>query len=645
MALTTDSSTNNLTVTANGDVALDTATYKYDGGSASFDGTGDYLFIDDNELFGFGTGDFTIEAWVYPTALQNDLTTIIDFRSGDGANGPAIFIVTSSSQILFYNGSDNSGPTTTTSIELNTWTHIAAQRSNGEWSVYINGIKDEVTEVNSGNLLSSRPCRIGTAADNPGSYRNFTGYIDDLRVIKGVGIYSDNFTPTKLSTPYDEYFNNVSLLLHMDGSNGSQSFTDSSLNNLSVTANGDVNINTSTKKFGSGAAYFDGDGDYLSFNTNNAFDFGSEDWTIEFWYLKAGDPEPFGILFKTADINDYGGAGIALNFEDAGNDINCSISYNGDANDILLEVIGTVSDSEWRHFAIIRNGSTLKTYQNGIETASANIGSNSIYYNPSDIIIIGGGSLNNKVNGYIDELRITKGVARYTENFVPQTAPFANVGLPFPTDGLLAFWKLDDFTDSSVNGNDLTGHNGVTFESGLIGDCARTAWGNDGSYLTSDLSVNGDATLSMWFKWDSLPIANPGGFQDRYPLVVQKYPTFCISTNSNYPRKLFLSDMATWTGDPSTFEFTVGEWCHIVTTFENGHAKVYANGVLILETPEGHTNGLNSGGRLLGWGGDNVDAATSYGTDTQFDAIGIWNRVLTQTEIATLYNNGNGREL
>jgi hypothetical protein len=211
-------------------------------------------------------------------------------------------------------------------------------------------------------------------------------------------------------------------------------------------------------------------------------------------------------------------------------------------------------------------------------------------------------------------------------------------------DGLLAFWKLDDITDSSGNGNNLTNNNGVTFEPGLVGDGARTAWGNNGSYLTTDVATNGNATLSMWFKYESLPVANPQGYQDRFPLIVQKYPYLGLYSNPNFPRKLILTDLATWGTNPSDFEFTVGEWCHIVITFENGHAKVYANNELILETPANRTNGINTGGRLLGWGGDNVDAATSYGTDTQFDSIGIWNRVLTEAEIETLYNEGNGFE-
>ena len=221
-----------------------------------------------------------------------------------------------------------------------------------------------------------------------------------------------------------------------------------------------------------------------------------------------------------------------------------------------------------------------------------------------------------------------------------------NISKPvFPMANLLAFWKLNDTSDSSGNNNNLTNNNGVVFgEPGVVGNGARTTWGNSGSYLTTNLSINGNATLSLWFRFDSLPVSNPQGYGDRFPLVAQKYPYYGLATNANYPRKLILTDLATWNTSPSEFEFTVGVWCHIVTTIESSKAKVYANGVLILETPVGRTNSFSSGGRLLGFGGDNVDAATSNGTDTRYDSIGMWNRALTINEIKNLYNNGEGLE-
>lgn len=203
MAFLTDSSLNNLTVTAFGNVSPSTSVKKFGTGAAYFDGNTNYLSISTSPQFGFGTGDFTIEAWVYPTALQSDIVAVVDLRSSVSSNGVGLFIGASyvPNKIFFYNGSNNTSVITDTEVLLNTWTHIVGQRKNGEWSVYINGVKDAQIINSLGDVTSSRPCFIGTACDSPGSSRNFTGYIDDLRVTKGVARYTSNFTPLTSAFP------------------------------------------------------------------------------------------------------------------------------------------------------------------------------------------------------------------------------------------------------------------------------------------------------------------------------------------------------------------------------------------------------------------------------------------------------------
>jgi hypothetical protein len=440
----------------------------------------------------------------------------------------------------------------------------------------------------------------------------------------------------------DPFFNNVSLLLPMD-----TSFADFSSNNFAVTVNGNAQISSAQSKFGGGSALFDGS-DYLVIDENSQFNLGDgSNYTVEMWVnmnsFQGQADAPRVISFQ----NSSSSWGLLVDPNNANGNLVWN-NYGTSSGNIIAN--NAITLNTWSHIALVKNGLRVSLYVDGTERGFRT--DTNAMPNGNTRITIAGSTVQFAYQvfyGYIDDLRITKGVARYTANFTPP-GPLFNIGKinisksTFPIKDLMAFWKLNDTSDSSGNNNNLTNINGVTFQPALIGNGARTAWGNNGSYFTTNLAINGDATLSMWFKWDSLPVANPNGFSDRYPLVVQKYPTFAIGTNSNYPRKLILTDLATWGTSPSEFEFTVGVWCHIVTTFENGHAMVYANGNLILETPSGRTNGLNTGGRLLGWGGDDVDAATSYGTDTNFDAIGIWDRVLTMSEIQALYNNGAGLE-
>jgi hypothetical protein len=214
----------------------------------------------------------------------------------------------------------------------------------------------------------------------------------------------------------DPYAINVSLLLHMDGTNSSTTFIDDSINNLTVTAYGDVQISTTNKVFGTGSALFDGDGDYLEITDVAPFEFGSEDFTIECWvYMVAGaggttiarwggDSNAFFFLVDTPQ-----GVIVYLN------------------NDFIPEVTGgTITPDQWHHVCLVRNGTNLRSFIDGQQVGTTATFTNPI--TPSDTVLRVGGDVfgNIPFNGYIDELRITKGVARYTSNFIPPTAPFPN---------------------------------------------------------------------------------------------------------------------------------------------------------------------------------------------------------------------------
>jgi hypothetical protein len=159
--------------------------------SAQFSGS-NYLSIPTNAAFGLGTGDFTIECWVYPTSNPaNGVGNIFDFRTGTTASA-LVGRITSSLQLMFYDGPGNVETAfTTRSITLNTWQHIAYVRSGNTVYGYINGLLAGSVGVTS-NLGSSQPFYIG--ANQTAGY-NFNGYISNFRVVKGVAVYTGVFTP------------------------------------------------------------------------------------------------------------------------------------------------------------------------------------------------------------------------------------------------------------------------------------------------------------------------------------------------------------------------------------------------------------------------------------------------------------------
>jgi hypothetical protein len=223
----------------------------------------------------------------------------------------------------------------------------------------------------------------------------------DLRLAKGQPV------------PNDPNFAFNSLLLHGDGTNGSTTITDSSLRPKTVTAFGNAQISTAQSKFGGSSIAFDGTGDYITAAPNPEFSFGTAAFTIEMW-IRANAFSDVNVWFDTR----LGGAsslGIVI-FTNSSGQI---VVYSGATAFITSTGVST---NQWYHIAVARESNTLRLFIDGINSGSATIANNF-----SDQNFFSGKTneaASNFVNGYIDDLRITKGVARYTANFTPPTAPF-----------------------------------------------------------------------------------------------------------------------------------------------------------------------------------------------------------------------------
>jgi hypothetical protein len=216
----------------------------------------------------------------------------------------------------------------------------------------------------------------------------------------------------------DEYFANVSLLLHMDGSNGSTTFTDSSSNALTVTASGDAQISTAQSKFGGAAGYFDGSGDYVTVTHSSVLDLGSGDFVIEM-SIRPADLSYRFMLGATVNSGSY--LMLAINPTTSG-----QIWMGRSGVDWPLQFSGhSLSTNTWAHLAITRSGSTNRLFIDGTQVGSSITDSTS-WSADSAGMLVGFQSGGSPWNGYIDDLRITKGVARYTANFTAPTAAFPN---------------------------------------------------------------------------------------------------------------------------------------------------------------------------------------------------------------------------
>lgn len=298
----------------------------------------------------------------------------------------------------------------------------------------------------------------------------------------------------------DNFPSNVSLLLSMDGSNGSTTFTDSGAFDFTVTANGNAQISTAQSKWGGASGLFDGSGDWLVTQTSSQFAI-TDDFTVEFWIRAVSTAGAWAI----AHINAGGANG--LHFYNNGS---AFLVDNGLAADYSSSA-GVIKTTDWTFIAVTKSGTTLRIYADGVLLNSRTAQS----YGTPDRCQIGRystGGIIPDMNAYIDDFRLTRGVARYTgathqvppSAFPPVDPNFSSVSVLLPFDGAN---NSTTFTDRSNNNLTITRSGSAvisTAQSRFGGASLRLNPGSDcldipGSAL---LSFPGNFTIEAWVRLD-----------------------------------------------------------------------------------------------------------------------------------------------
>jgi hypothetical protein len=173
-----------------GNAQISTSVKKYGTGSIAFDGTGDYLSTPASPINQMGSGPFTIEAWIYPTTISGTHSIVGRYVGGSIANSEYWLFITSTGKLAFAvdgSGGEDYIESSAGAIVVNTWTYVVAQKSASAIAIYINGTQAAV--VGSTRTLSTNttPLNIGSYNNGSGTY---FGYIDELRITKGLARYS-----------------------------------------------------------------------------------------------------------------------------------------------------------------------------------------------------------------------------------------------------------------------------------------------------------------------------------------------------------------------------------------------------------------------------------------------------------------------
>ena len=374
------------------------------GGSTSFNGTTQYLTVPANAAFAFGTGEFTIECWINKPSAVN--SNIVDTRASLTAI-PWGFYVDESNYPYFYDGTTYKS---SVAIVNNVWNHVAVVRTSGVLKIFVNGVQ--------GYSASLSAALNGTGTANIAGYPAYTtGYISNLRIVKGTAVYTAAFTPptqplTSLQSANVNGYpsaaitgTSTSLLLNMP--NNSSYLNDSSTNGFTVTNAGSV-PSSSLTPFNPGSILFNGTSQYLSVPTNAAYAFGTGDFTVESWIIQNDGSGNRPICQSDAlgsSSNDkwcFAIAGGGLFFG----------THNSGGFSVVTATSFTLGT--WYHVAVTRTSGVMKLFINGVSTAYTTTGTPSGYSLSQNGMTIGAMSTPSYWAGYLSNLRVVKGLAVYT---------------------------------------------------------------------------------------------------------------------------------------------------------------------------------------------------------------------------------------
>jgi len=373
-----------------------------DGGSAYFNGSSD---LASSGSVNWSTyTDITLEAWVYPTSLSSNTAHVL-MGTASGASGYTAFYLYSDGRIGIGITGVNEIASSSGAVIDNEWQHVAAVKSGSTTTLYVNGtsVASATTAVWSNN---SAVVRVGRANTTERLY----GYMSDARILLGTAL-----VPSTLPTSPLTAITNTELLLNFQDAG---IYDRSGINNLDTVGN--AQIDTAIKKYGTGSLEFDGSGDYLKIPQNDGLELGSGDYTIECWVNISAAANVGGIFSKglpsTLNTSTW-----SLEF----NTTNNYVSWYVQAASISYIITGSqnIKTSNWIHIAVTRSGNDTKLFVNGVQDGSTYTGGYTIATGGD--LYLGTGfyaPTTRTITGFIDDFRITKGVARYTSNFTPPDA-------------------------------------------------------------------------------------------------------------------------------------------------------------------------------------------------------------------------------
>ncbi len=374
------------------------------GGSGFFDGSGDYLTGNAALSSSASMSTFTVEGWIYPTTLANVIWLIGDMSPTGTTNVLAVNIQTSGAvQLYWYDGAGKTA-TSTSVMRANQWNWFAIVVNSNAISIFVNS----TTSGQSGTTtLTGRTQDSNFAV---GQYNNSTtpnAYISNLR-------WSNGIARTISSIPTAPYTSDANTRLLLNFTNAG--IIDGTMENVLETVSG-AQVNTSVVKYGSGSIRFSGNPDAINFPVPQSFYFGTGDFTVELWanFSSIATSNVFIGNFN----NNVTAFGVwTLYWYSTGS---LAFFCNGGTN---YQSAWTPTRGVWYHIAVSRANSRLRWFVDGSQVGATFTSTDNISFGQG-LTQSGGwyiGRSNDGAayfNGFMDDIRVTPGVARYITNFTP----------------------------------------------------------------------------------------------------------------------------------------------------------------------------------------------------------------------------------
>jgi hypothetical protein len=400
------------------------------GGSAYFDNNGDYLETATSNSLDFNANQFCIEWWEYRTARDSfDVIMHIGFNASTsyglviGYNGDRLYWSSNGSSWDVLSNVDFFGSETRYN---NQWYHCVLTRdSSNQFRSFINGVLRYTTSVSTSIIYqAANAISIGSGQSHATTH-DYQGYLSGINISNGsipsryqtssTTVNTSVFTPPTAPTTSDT---DTVLLLNY----ANAGIIDHTMKN-NLETEGNTRISGQQTKFGTGSMYFDGTGDYIQLPFNENLNFGTGSFTWEAW-VHPTDISGIDGIYATS-----GGSGGNPKFVVHLNAGTPSVHYGAVSSlNSYTTATSAISADTWTYLAYVRNGTTWTWYINGVASGTGSeTGADLSFTTQPTFVGYGGETYFTPFNGYIDELRVTKGVARYTgSSFTVPTQAFAN---------------------------------------------------------------------------------------------------------------------------------------------------------------------------------------------------------------------------